>query len=358
MFKELTDRLNQTLASQEKLRKVTDKGWRDSTGWRFQRWNAAQRQLEVDSSRPPIPDDQMLDHLATILQCLKHPIVTRFRCKRKLMETHVSSGHLPQMSQCGHHVGHHEDSAEQRGVSIGGDGIQNGGIGFRGPGEAASRHDLPEEMSTSALHAQALQLVLINHGNTCYIECLDSGDGIMYDPRWYSMIEGWAEVHRQHDVCEFFTFLMKHCDCSLFSGSWQARMPAAAGDMRLIDAGLCTQPIILYIPQHRPNMAIPRLRSLVDDWHRCVDRFHGLQVVPPVLMLQLHRFQQQRGATIKNRGNVRLDDVISSTSFPGERRQHGASCAVYSCCIHRTSWGHTHFGPLHRDPGAGKILEL
>ena len=90
MFKELTDRLNQTLASQEKLRKVTDKGWRDSTGWRFQRWNAAQRQLEVDSSRPPIPDDQMLDHLATILQCLKHPIVTRFRCKRKLMETMTS----------------------------------------------------------------------------------------------------------------------------------------------------------------------------------------------------------------------------------------------------------------------------
>ena len=90
MFKELTDRLNQTLASQEKLRKVTDKGWRDSTGWRFQRWNAAQRQLEVDSSRPPIPDDRMLDHLATILQCLKHPIVTRFRCKRKLMETMTS----------------------------------------------------------------------------------------------------------------------------------------------------------------------------------------------------------------------------------------------------------------------------
>ena len=58
------------------------------------------------------------------------------------------------------------------GVSIGGDGIQNGGIGIRGPGEATSGHDLPEEMSTSALHAQALQLVLINHGNTCYMNAL------------------------------------------------------------------------------------------------------------------------------------------------------------------------------------------
>ena len=112
-------------------------------------------------------------------------------------------------------------------------------------------------MSTSALHAQALQLVLSNHGNACYMNALiqvmvwlvtiaelalsttasrrgrfylsvlhNSKRGpidIMYDPRWHSMIEGWAEVHRQHDVCEFFTFLMTQCDCSLFSGSWQAR---------------------------------------------------------------------------------------------------------------------------------------
>ena len=32
----------------------------------------------------------MLDHLATLIQCLKHPIITRFRCKRKLMETMTS----------------------------------------------------------------------------------------------------------------------------------------------------------------------------------------------------------------------------------------------------------------------------
>ena len=51
--------------------------------------------------------------------------------------------------------------------------------------------------------------------------------------------------------------------------------------------------------------------------HRCVDRFHGLQVIPPVLMLQLHRFQQQKGATIKNRGKVRLDNVIRVPVFQG-----------------------------------------
>ena len=87
LFKELTDRLNNTLASQEKLKKVMDQGWRDEKGWRYQVWNKQLKHLEIDKARAPIPDDQMLDHLATILQCLRHPIVTRFCCTRRMTET-------------------------------------------------------------------------------------------------------------------------------------------------------------------------------------------------------------------------------------------------------------------------------
>ncbi|CAE7265256.1 unnamed protein product, partial [Symbiodinium sp. CCMP2456] len=91
LFRELTDRLNSTLASQEKLKRVTDQGWRDDKGWRFQVWNRTLKHLEVDKARAPIPDDQILDHLATILQCLRHPIVTRFCCTRKVTETMSSA---------------------------------------------------------------------------------------------------------------------------------------------------------------------------------------------------------------------------------------------------------------------------
>ena len=212
-------------------------------------------------------------------------------------------------------------------------------------------------MSLTALHEQALQLILLNPGNACYMNALiqvmvwlvtidtlsvtslASATGrfylsllhnsrlgpinLLHDPRWLSRIEGWAEVHRQHDVCEFFTFLMQGCDCGIFTGSWQARMPTAAGNMRLVDAGLCTQPIVLYIPQKVRHAAAPRLQSLVADWHRCVDRFHGLEVAPPVLALQLHRFQQQRGAVVKNHGKALLDDVIRVPIFRGR-----GSCTV------------------------------
>ncbi|CAE7555458.1 unnamed protein product [Symbiodinium necroappetens] len=90
LFKELVDRLNSTISSQEKLKRVTDQGWRDSTGWRYQVWNRSTKQLEADPQRAPIPDDKLLDHLATVLQCLKHPILTRFACTRRMAETMTS----------------------------------------------------------------------------------------------------------------------------------------------------------------------------------------------------------------------------------------------------------------------------
>ena len=90
LFRELIERLNKVLASQERLKAVMDQGWRDDKGWRFQVWNRSLRHLEHDRSRQSIPDDKLLDHLATIQQCLKAVIITRFCCTRKLTETMTS----------------------------------------------------------------------------------------------------------------------------------------------------------------------------------------------------------------------------------------------------------------------------
>ncbi|CAE7475779.1 unnamed protein product [Symbiodinium sp. CCMP2456] len=87
LFRELIDRLNKVLASQDRLKAVMEQGWRDDKGWRFQAWNRTMRHLEHDRNRPSIPDDKLLDHLATITQCLKAVIITRFCCTRKMTET-------------------------------------------------------------------------------------------------------------------------------------------------------------------------------------------------------------------------------------------------------------------------------
>ena len=48
------------LATQEKLKRAQDQGRRSEKVWRFQVWNRTLKRLEVDNSREPIPDDQML----------------------------------------------------------------------------------------------------------------------------------------------------------------------------------------------------------------------------------------------------------------------------------------------------------
>ncbi|OLP80937.1 hypothetical protein AK812_SmicGene38583 [Symbiodinium microadriaticum] len=83
LIREVIDRLNKVLASQEKLQRAKELGWRDEKGWRFQVWNPTLRHLEADRRRPPIPDDKLLDHLATVVQCLKAPIIST----RRMSET-------------------------------------------------------------------------------------------------------------------------------------------------------------------------------------------------------------------------------------------------------------------------------
>ena len=55
---------------------------------------------------------------------------------------HLPTRHLPEMSQCNYHVGHHEDPTEQCGVSTSGTGLQAGELGLRGAGEADPGHGL------------------------------------------------------------------------------------------------------------------------------------------------------------------------------------------------------------------------
>ena len=114
---------------------------------------------------------------------------------------------------------------------------------------------------------------------------------LLRDSRWQSVIRDWGEAHRQRDVCEFFAHLMNKSDCRLFAGLWKAFTPTMAGNYHLLDEGPCTQPIILHLPQATRTSTPPRIQRLVDEWHRCVDRIHGLHQVPPARFFLTSLFQ-------------------------------------------------------------------
>ena len=106
------------------------------------------------------------------------------------------------------------------------------------------------------------------------------------------MLNDWGEVHCQHDVCEFIQHLTQRVHFPMFEGSWRAMAPVMMHGDRPMDMGSCAQPIILHLPMQQGSTI--RIQSLIDEWHRSVDRFHGLDVAPPVGMLQLHRFSRRK----------------------------------------------------------------
>ena len=229
-------------------------------------------------------------------------------------------------------MGHHAGSAEQCSVSADQYDVQSRGARTKPNGAAdQGSHVRPAvDPSTATSNGRATKQSC-NSGNQCYMKSLvqvlvwllgrlrietlssmNDAEGfflnllpatgtrtmsLIQDRRWQSVINEWGEAHRQHDVCEFFSYLMSKSDCKLFAGSWKARTPSMAGTLHHLDEGLCTQPIILHMPQSSRAASPQRIQSLVDEWHRCVDRIHGLDILPLALLLQLHR--RSTGAQVR-----------------------------------------------------------
>ena len=89
LFTELGHRLEKACKDEEFSKKIKELGWRDpAVGWSFQTWNPTLRCLEADSSRTPLSDQQVAQHLLKLTQLLATPdLLHRFSCTRKMMET-------------------------------------------------------------------------------------------------------------------------------------------------------------------------------------------------------------------------------------------------------------------------------
>ena len=87
MYRELRERNQKVLQSQDLLKKAADMGWRDDKGWFYQVWNPQLRHLERDHSRPQVTDVDMTNKLEFFITHLKRDVVHRFHCTRRLTET-------------------------------------------------------------------------------------------------------------------------------------------------------------------------------------------------------------------------------------------------------------------------------
>ena len=104
---------------------------------------------------------------------------------------------------------------------------------------------------------------------------------------------------RQHDLAEFVTRLMQHCQAMVFRGRWKARLKIGE-QLQTFDRGSCEQIISLDVPDIGPWP----LQDLIDAWD---EKAHVDALVSAThwLALRLSRFQHNADGLVKVRTLMR-----------------------------------------------------
>ena len=84
MFRELRDRHQKVVGSQELQNRAKEMGSKDTAGWRYQIWNPKLKVLEIDNTRNPVPEVEMSNKLEFSVEHVKRDVVHRFHCTQRL----------------------------------------------------------------------------------------------------------------------------------------------------------------------------------------------------------------------------------------------------------------------------------
>ena len=106
---------------------------------------------------------------------------------------------------------------------------------------------------------------------------------------WQLLLQGWRNVHQQHDAPELVMHLLPRLQARNFEGRWEARVQTAR-ELRIIDAGRLHAPLIMF-PHPGDTLYLQRV---IDQWHLQA-AVHALVNPPHILCIQLQRFTGEGG---------------------------------------------------------------
>ena len=111
---------------------------------------------------------------------------------------------------------------------------------------------------------------------------------------WQLLLQGWRNVHQQHDAPELVMHLLPRLQASNFEGRWEARVQTVH-ELRITDAGRLHAPLVMF-PHPGDTLYLQRV---IDQWHLQA-AVHALVSPPSILCLQLQRFTGERGDLLRN----------------------------------------------------------
>ncbi|OLQ09208.1 Repetitive proline-rich cell wall protein 2 [Symbiodinium microadriaticum] len=298
IFKELGARLEALCQDQARLAQVKEYGWRDpATGWKYQRWNPQLKALEEDSSRGPISDQMVANHLQKLCQALAQDTVHRFHCTRRLADV-VESPATFQMDLSTRFA--YKREALKPSPAIAKIKVIQWLLDLD-----ATRIEL---LGTGRAFFQSLQQLRASTTKT-----------LMQDMLWRMLVAQWTDCHRQHDVAEFISHIVQRHGFAVVQGTWQARR-FFEGEFQIRDEGTCSQPLLLHMPAPPPGLDSQlQVQSLIDFWSGAQESIHALLHAPNILMLQLDRFHNRLGRVHKRQDAVEVNREIMVPFFADHR---------------------------------------
>ena len=123
---------------------------------------------------------------------------------------------------------------------------------------------------------------------------------------WMQLFEGWQDLHLQHDVCEWASFLLAKVKPNGFRGAWQSRFEAERLHIR--DQGHFWQPLLVRIPSSPASGC--GLRDVMVNWCHGQEARHAFLTPPQCLCICLSRFKQEAEREIKLTTVVSLRDRV------------------------------------------------
>ena len=156
---------------------------------------------------------------------------------------------------------------------------------------------------------------------------------------WQLLLQGWQNVHQQHDAPELVMHLLPRLQVSNLEGRWEARVCTERG-LQITDAGRLHAPLIMF--PHPGDILY--LQRVIDQWHLQA-AVHALVSPPSILCLQLQRFTGERGALLRNvRPLQDCHHIVHVPIFTSETTNHVCPAAYEVTAIQ------LHFG---RSPEMG-----
>ena len=221
--------------------------WLMNGTWCYQNWSPALGSLVVDDTRPPLPDGKLMEVIQHALPLtMKHFMIHRFHATRPLASNMTGA------------------TTFQFDVSNRTSGDHDGPICPADHWHATpARHT--QAVTSSGASAEGLSrnllIRLLNSSNTCYINAsvrawlfavhyLSVTDALRYGTQaqawrdvfytrrpihvhalssWKSVLQDWANLHVQHDACEFLEHILGKGRPPVLQGRWESRLASSTG---------------------------------------------------------------------------------------------------------------------------------